>query len=406
LKKDRSSAVEMDANGQLISEEEVSSRAIVRLAADPPVATGFVQRRTSGWLLRPYPLGLRFSGKNMSPLPCWLVGAQSIALNMSVNDLAVQLHFALFKGAGGYVLKPPEMVASRSSAGNSGAQRPSTSEEEQEDDDVYWPPPRSMLEGTTIHIFSLHNEPKHGERRPHFNGSRGACHAYHPELSGTCAPPDKTTPSSPHLRISLCPIGGVCAISRELPLPPTLQTALSLPSTGTGLNATFDAKVHCLAAEPHATFLRIAVATEGDGGQEVCYETLVLGRLRKGHRIFLMRGMLGTRIELCYLFVHIGFSSEPNLWPSSRQVRVHNSMVRQRMDELDNHANENALLKQEIAELRRLSVNLDNPVVSPTDKQSCCTLLRHNSATRERPAEPGTPQGRSRKNIFAGVQTL
>ena len=69
-----------------------------------------MQRRTATRLLRPFPLGLRFSGKNMSPLPCWLAGAHSVALNMSNNDLPVQLHFALFHGSGGYVLKPPEML--------------------------------------------------------------------------------------------------------------------------------------------------------------------------------------------------------------------------------------------------------------------------------------------------------
>ena len=81
------------------------------------------------------PIGLRFSGSNMSPLyvrydsnygilsllpinlglhPCggrpgWLAGAQSVALNMSNVDLPVQCHFAWFEGSAGYVLKPPEM---------------------------------------------------------------------------------------------------------------------------------------------------------------------------------------------------------------------------------------------------------------------------------------------------------
>eukprot|EP00966_Prymnesium_polylepis_P109724 2539107-Prymnesium_polylepis.1 len=57
-----------------------------------------MQRRTAKYLLRPYPHGLRFSGKNMRPSPCWLVGAQCVALNMSNNDVSVQLHFALFNG--------------------------------------------------------------------------------------------------------------------------------------------------------------------------------------------------------------------------------------------------------------------------------------------------------------------
>ena len=83
------------------------------------------------------------------------------------------------------------------------------------------------------------------------------------------------------------------------------------------MNAPFAETVHCVAAEPHATFLRISVA---DSGQEVAYETAVLGRLRPGYRVLQMRGLLGTRIELCYLFVRISFGSEPNLWPTPRQV--------------------------------------------------------------------------------------
>ena len=90
-----------------LSEEELSTRAIVRLARDPPLNIGRLQRRTAQWLVRPYrapsgiepktarwccvlpaeslvrlpmaALGFRFSGKNMSPLPGWLAGAQSVA---------------------------------------------------------------------------------------------------------------------------------------------------------------------------------------------------------------------------------------------------------------------------------------------------------------------------------------
>jgi hypothetical protein len=35
-----------------------------------------------------------------------------------------------------------------------------------------------------------------------------------------------------------------------------------------------------------------------------------------------LRGALGTRIELCYLFVHISLGTVPNLWPTSRQVHA------------------------------------------------------------------------------------
>eukprot|EP00966_Prymnesium_polylepis_P206445 4783363-Prymnesium_polylepis.1 len=49
-----------------------------------------------------------------------------------------------------------------------------------------------------------------------------------------------------------------------------------------------------------------------------------------------MRSLLGTRIELCYLFVRISFGSTRQLWPSARQVcsvapsPEHSSRVRYR----------------------------------------------------------------------------
>ena len=36
---------------------QISSLAIVRLAADPPAAVGKLQQRTCSWILRPFPLG-------------------------------------------------------------------------------------------------------------------------------------------------------------------------------------------------------------------------------------------------------------------------------------------------------------------------------------------------------------
>jgi hypothetical protein len=77
----------------------------------------------------------------MSPIPGWLVGAQSVALNMSNNDLAVQLHFSLFNDSGGYLLKPVEMWQSHRDATD-------------------WPPWREQLHCAAIKILSLHNYPK------------------------------------------------------------------------------------------------------------------------------------------------------------------------------------------------------------------------------------------------------
>ena len=104
-----------------------------------------------------------------------------------------------------------------------------------------------------------------------------------------------------------------------MPLPQRPETEVLTDAVeGNGLNAKFRETFHCVAAEPHATFLKVSVL---DGGQEVAYETAVLGRLRRGYRVLQLRGMLGTRIELCYLFVKISFGEERNEWQTPSQVR-------------------------------------------------------------------------------------
>ena len=72
------------------TEEEIATSAIIRLAHKRPEEVALMQRRTGNWLLRPFPLGLRFSGKNMSPLPCWLAGAQHIAYAARNQTLAIR----------------------------------------------------------------------------------------------------------------------------------------------------------------------------------------------------------------------------------------------------------------------------------------------------------------------------
>eukprot|EP00966_Prymnesium_polylepis_P058586 1356949-Prymnesium_polylepis.1 len=102
----------------------------------------------------------------MSPLPAWLAGAQHVCMNFSANDVSVQLHFALFNGHGGFVLKPKEM--------RGGSSRRASAERgnEQLDDDNGWPPPRKFLQCIAVHAISLHNLPK----------VCGRC--THPELRG------------------------------------------------------------------------------------------------------------------------------------------------------------------------------------------------------------------------------
>jgi len=372
--------------------EQVMSRAIVRIAANPPAGVGVMQRRTASWALRPFPLGLRFSGANMTPLPCWLSGAQHVCLNFSDNDLAVQLHFALFNGSGSFVLKPLEMRpvlpqqtksaqsqresheptsscrratrmsssgVSSSTVGSSstllsahepqdaigsherktprlfssasGSSRTLLSARESHDalrahtprnEHDYWPPPRETLRCVVVELVSLHLLPKRGERRPQYCGRRSGSHKYHPELSGAAAPPDDSDPSNVQLSVVLHPIGGVCAVSNTLPLPGIIETETTVTPPrrrGGGLSVPFGESVYCVAAEPHSTFLRVGVI---DGGHEVAYETAVLGRLRGGYRVLRLRGLLGTRIELCFLFVHLSFASEANLWLSPRQLRL------------------------------------------------------------------------------------
>ncbi|KAL1522821.1 hypothetical protein AB1Y20_017790 [Prymnesium parvum] len=133
----------------MLSEDQLSTRTSARLAADPPPQVGHLQRLTARWLMRPYPHGLRFSGKNMNPLPGWLVGAQSVTLNMCQNDLPVQLHHALFYGSGGYVLKPQEMLT-----------HTMASPAESMDMQSYWPQLRERYHRTTVEVLSLHNLPK------------------------------------------------------------------------------------------------------------------------------------------------------------------------------------------------------------------------------------------------------
>mmetsp|Transcript_9588 Transcript_9588/g.28380 ORF Transcript_9588/g.28380 Transcript_9588/m.28380 type:complete len:621 (-) Transcript_9588:554-2416(-) len=325
-----------------LTQSQLSARAIVRLAANPPPAVGSLQRRTAGWLLRPFPLGARFSGKNMSPLPGWLTGSQSVALNMSNNDVPIQLHFALFNGSPGFILKPLEMRDAPEAALSSSIpeprtpvgpiarwaserislERPSTPGHvaEQETRTDYWPPSREHLHCASIRLCSLHGLPKRGEQRPSLVGCRARAHSYHPELSGTSAPPNSLEPTTLAVSLALHPIGGFCGIGSSLPLPQAVDTELTTATVKrNGLNAAFNKTVYCVAAEAHAVFLRVSVS---DVEKEVAYEVLVLGRLKCGYRVLRLRSPLGTRIELCYLLVHTCVGREPNIWQSSRQLRL------------------------------------------------------------------------------------
>ena len=107
-------------------------------------------------------------------------------------------------------------------------------------------------------------------------------------------------------------------MSRKLPLQHSVETEISLPAKGDGVNVAFDETVHCVAAEPRETIIRASVT---ENGQMIAYETAVLGRFRHGYRILQLRGPLGTRIELCYLLIQVTFGEELNKWATPRQVR-------------------------------------------------------------------------------------
>jgi len=118
-------------------------------------------------------------------------------------------------------------------------------------------------------------------------------------------------------------LAGFCAICKTRPFQNT-EIVATLPLKSSGMNAAIHETVHCIAAEPKATFLRVGVI---DGRREVAYETAVLGRLRGGYRVLHLRSIHGTRQELCYLFVRISVSTEPNYWQTPRQIRLTRSVL-------------------------------------------------------------------------------
>ena len=146
-------------------------------------------------------------------------------------------------------------------------------------------------------------------------------------------------------------VSGFCAISKTLPLPPTHELeAVTVAVKFNGMNPVFGEMIHCLAAEPHGTFLRVSVA---DGRQEVAFDVAVLGRLRRGYRVLSLRSMLGTRIELAYLFIHIGFGAEQNVFQSPTQLRAQSVMARARLNRtMKSHMSEKAALLEENARLK------------------------------------------------------
>jgi hypothetical protein len=178
---------------------------------------------------------------------------------------------------------------------------------------VLWPPVRETVRRVSIRLLALYNLPTRREARPKLvGGPRTAAHSYVPQLNGERAPPDgSVNPSSPSIQLSLHAIGGLCCVSSHSPPPEgASNTFCTPPAVANGLNATFGDQVHCFAAEPRETILKIAVM---DGDVEVAYETVVLGILRPGYRCLQLRStQFGTRIRLAALFLQIEMGQVPN----------------------------------------------------------------------------------------------
>ena len=153
-------------------------------------------------------------------------------------------------------------------------------------------------------------------------------------------------------------VAGFVAVNDTLPFPTAVGAEMQTRTSGdNGMLVTFGGeKFHCVAAEPDATFLHVAV---NDGRREVAFETAVLGRLRGGYRVFQMRSTLGTRIEICFLFVHISFGIDVrNQWLTARQLRLRGAETdsRRSRDDQSRYIEE---LRQQIALQRQTIQDLE-----------------------------------------------
>eukprot|EP00965_Chrysotila_dentata_P041580 1378673-Pleurochrysis_carterae.AAC.2 len=268
------------------------------------------QRRTRLRLVRIYPHGLRTKSDNFDPLPCWASGVQLCALNLQTNDLPTQLHHALFElnGGRGYVEKPKEMLLPT----------------------PCWPLQQLLLKVVTVQPMTLFQLPKRNEERPHRKGMRSLSHDYVSELSyATTRSGPKLHAGSgcvrfPSVSVELYAIGGFHCVSTVLPplsgaTRHLVRSQRSAQHGCVGCDFHYGQKVHCVAAEPMACVLRVAVFDE-EFGQEVAYDTVVLGAVREGYRVIHLRSMRGTRIESCYLLVHISGSTQVNAWVGEQEL--------------------------------------------------------------------------------------
>eukprot|EP00965_Chrysotila_dentata_P016027 530638-Pleurochrysis_carterae.AAC.1 len=148
---------------------------------------------------------------------------------------------------------------------------------------TFWPPPRVQLHVVTLQRLTLFQLPAREEDRPDVRGHANDSNQYVKELSYNPPKVGRGLVFDPTLSVELHAIGGFNCVSFSL--PPSVGTTRQLirSATSNGRDATFTQKVHCVAAEPKETVLRLTVIDE-DFGREAAYETVVLGVLREGYR--------------------------------------------------------------------------------------------------------------------------
>ena len=263
-----------------------------------------LQRSFQQRLSRIYPRGTRINSSNMLPLDAWRAGAHMVALNYQTNDLPVQLNRAFFQraAANGYILKPPAMLAAQPA----------------------WPQPRQMVRCVTIKLLSLHQLPSRKEARPLYEPH----HRYVERLRDVSLPPTAASVSSPALTVEVFAVGGYHCVTEQLP-PPSPIAGNSPPTRlhtigvgGDGLHPHFDMTVHCVAAEPKETMLRIGVqdltynpslqdeadARTAHHSQDCAYEVCILEALRPGYRSLPLRSRSGCFMDMCCLYIHVSIS--------------------------------------------------------------------------------------------------
>lgn len=69
---------------------------------------GQLAKYTAERFVKAYPKGIRQDSSNMDPMPSWLLGIQSVAMNLQTCGEYMDLVNGLFRinGSCGYVLKP------------------------------------------------------------------------------------------------------------------------------------------------------------------------------------------------------------------------------------------------------------------------------------------------------------